>query len=140
MSYFVLWQMADGNLLFSSAEYPDYFLAIVRHVDCDEDRDQCRTEYKPRLISFSAGADRSVPSLTLRVLGAPDLAGSQGYIMISSFRYQSRYMYVGSYSWSVDTYMYDPGQNGYWLPEGPPLPIKPVPYSGPRCSYDCSNA
>jgi len=137
MSYFVLWQMADGNLLFSSAEYPDYFLTIVKTEGKETNY------YEPRFIFFRAtttGAEKSVPSLTLRVYGAPDLAGSQGYIMISSFMYQSRYMYVGSYSWSVDTYGYDPGQNGYWLTEGPPLPMKPVPYSGPRCVFDCSNA
>merc|ERR1719263_660804 len=84
------------------------------------------------------GYQASAENAALALESAPDGSGA---VMIRSFKHQHRYLYLPRGSWTVGTYDNDPGTGGYWVFD-PPLPqtFQLRPFSGRRCSFDCSGS
>lgn len=132
--------LAAPIFLIASQRWPDSVLGIIQNQD---NQDSYTTTC--RRVSGGLGgflADPSVKELGLYLTAAPTQSADEKrtLVMISSYLYPSKFMYVRSVGFGVAVSEADPGAGGYWFFE-PNLPteIKAIllRYVGPRCAFSC---
>jgi hypothetical protein len=136
-SSFKLRQFPDGNILLSNNAYPRYVIHVYYEQKCDSSEHggtHCRESWEPVANNIGGWGEMSAVTAALALETAPDGRS----VMIRSVDYQDRYLYIPRMSWQVNTNSGDPGTGGYWVFD-PPLPSKPRPFGGRRCSFDCGS-
>lgn len=89
------------------------------------------------------GSDPTVMDLGMMITLAPDASPDGDVpVMLSSYRYQNKYLYCASMRVTLSVHENDPGTGGYWFFE-PPLPAEMKErlqrYVGPRCTMNCGH-
>jgi len=136
--------LASPVFLIASVEWPESVLTVVfKSSDNSKTLDFRADVQKVDGGLWGLGADPSVLALGMMITTAP-MSSPEGEVpvMLSSYTYSDRYMYVSSMGWQVKAHHNDPGAGGYWffeprLPEELRQHLKP--YVGPRCSYRCGS-
>jgi len=149
-SMFNLWETPGqganaSEFLLQSEGWPNYVATIAKEQFCTGNGpsggQSCTTETVGATAAVQLVTSSSVEKLTVRLVSAPTYLGAPNNtqsLMISSFTYPGWFLYLSSYSWSVQAFLGDPGVGGYWIAD-PPLPLELPAYTGPRCSWYCGS-
>jgi len=128
--------MDPVDFLVTARTFPGQALRMQESQSCDSNN-ACSTDVHVVSDHITLPMETGIQHLALDFERIPEKPEA---VMIASFQYPRKHLYVGHMSWQVKAYDGDPGTGGYWTFD-PPLTNTTMNhlrfYHGPRCTWDC---